>query len=245
MSLPTATAASTLRQVPSNWTFAEAAGIAATLPVSYGALVLRGRAAAGESVLILGAAGGLGIMAVQVAVALGCRVFAVVSSPAKCEVVRAQGRSGTGQGSVTCIDSSTQEGKEWWKVVMAETEGRGVDVVYDPVGLVDLSMKCLAHRGRVLIVGFAGRDAATMEGIKMNRVLLKQAVLIGYVSRTNTRPPPRHRTGLQMTTTLSPLCQESAEVRCADADELAEIWGKPPSIPRGKAADLGRLVPAH
>jgi NADPH:quinone reductase-like Zn-dependent oxidoreductase len=244
LALPVATAASILYPVPPSWTFADAAGIAATLPVAYGALALRGRARAGESVLVLGAAGGLGVMAVQVAAAIGCRVIAVASSPAKCEVVRRLGRRGLGEGTVMCIDSSTREGKEWWKVVMEETEGHGVDVVFDPVGLVDLSLKCLAHRGRLLIVGFAGRDAATMEGIKMNRVLLKQAVLVGYVSSISILPPQAWRTlpGPR----VPPSCRRVVHVpRRISIDKHAEVWRKPPSISRGKAADLGWTVAAH
>ena len=174
---------SALHRVPDGWSLLDAAGVAATLPVAYGALVLRGRVRAGETVLVLGAAGGLGIMAVQVAAALGCRVIGVVSTETKCKVVRGLAQDlELEDGSLTCIDSSAAKGKEWWELVMEKTENRGVDVAFDPVGLVDMSLKCLAHRGRILITGFAGRDAASMENIKMNRVLLKQAELIGYVS---------------------------------------------------------------
>jgi NADPH:quinone reductase-like Zn-dependent oxidoreductase len=56
-----------------------------------------------------------------------------------------------------------------------------VDVVYDPVGLVDKSLKCLKQNGRILLIGFAGREG-NMERIAMNRVLLRQAQIIGYVS---------------------------------------------------------------
>ena len=70
--------------------------------------------------------------------------------------------------------------KEWWKEVLRLTEGRGVDVVFDSVGLVNESLKCLAHKGRILIIGFAARDDKSLESVMMNRVLLKQAMLIGY-----------------------------------------------------------------
>ncbi|KAK1767232.1 hypothetical protein QBC33DRAFT_587678 [Phialemonium atrogriseum] len=174
LSLP---ASASLHAIPRGWTFADAAGVAATLPVAYGALVLRGRLSAGETVLVLGAAGGLGVAAVQVAAAAagrgGCRVIGVAGGAGRCAVVR-----GLGAG-VRCVDRLAGRG-QWWEAVMEETGGRGVDVVFDPVGLVGLSLKCLAHRGRILVVGFAGRDAASMEGVMMNRVLLKQAELIGY-----------------------------------------------------------------
>jgi NADPH:quinone reductase-like Zn-dependent oxidoreductase len=68
------------------------------------------------------------------------------------------------------------------------TGDKGVDVVYDPVGLVDLSIKCIAHFGKLLVVGFAG---GAIEKIAMNRVLLKQVSLIGYVSAIVACQPRR------------------------------------------------------
>lgn len=110
-------------------------------------------------------------MAVQVAVAFGCHVIGTAGSEAKCNYARRFGAS-------ECFDYTKGD---WWRSVLDATRGKGVDVVFDPVGLVDLSLKCIAHRGRILIVGFAGREGQ-MEKIAMNRVLLKQANLIGYVS---------------------------------------------------------------
>lgn len=157
--------------MPRSWSPADAAGLGATLPVSYGALAIRGSLKAGETVLVHSAAGGLGIMAVQIGVALGCRVIGTAGSEAKCDYARRFGAN-------ECFDYTK---KDWWKSVFDATDGKGVDVVFDPVGLVDLSLKCIAHRGRILVVGFAGRKSR-MERIAMNRVLLKQVNLIGYVS---------------------------------------------------------------
>jgi NADPH:quinone reductase len=162
----------TFHRIPSSWSFGEAAGLAATLPVSYGALVHCGSIQRGETVLIHAAAGGLGIMAVQIAVAVGCRVIGTAGSDDKCDIVKSF-------GAEACINYS-KDG-DWWRRVVELTNSAGVDVVFDPVGLVDLSLKCLAHRGRVLVVGFAGRGDTELEKIAMNRVLLKQAKLIGYV----------------------------------------------------------------
>lgn len=162
--------AKNLQRVPGKWSAVEAAGLGATLPVSYGALIAGGLKS-NETVLVHSAAGGLGIMAVQVASALGCRVIGTAGSQAKCAYARSFGAS-------ECFDYTQPD---WHKRVLEATEGKGVDVVYDPVGLVDLSLKCIAHRGRVLVVGFAGREG-NMEKIAMNRVLLKQVTLIGYVS---------------------------------------------------------------
>lgn len=159
-----------LQRVPSGWSFTDAAGLGTTLPVSYGALALGGGLKAGETVLVHSAAGGLGIMAVQIAVAKGCRVLGTAGTAAKCAYAQRHGAN-------RCFDYSQHN---WWKHVLEVTDGRGVDVVFDPVGLVDLSLKCIAHRGRVLVVGFARREGR-MEKIAINRVLLKQVNLIGYV----------------------------------------------------------------
>lgn len=174
--LPVA-AAPLLHRVPKSWSPAEAAGLGATLPVSYGSLVLAGGLKAGETVLVHSAAGGLGIMAVQIAKALGCRVIGTAGSEAKCEYVRSFGAS-------ECFDYCEAD---WWKRILEATDNKGVDVVFDPVGLVDLSLKCIAHRGRLLIIGFVGREG-NMERVTMNRLLLKQVSLIGYVSFLS--PPP-------------------------------------------------------
>jgi NADPH2:quinone reductase len=125
----------------------------------------------GETVLVHAAAGGLGLTAVQIAKAAGARVIATASSKEKLDVAERFGAD-------ECVNYTNSE---WWEDVMELTNGDGVDVVYDPVGLVDKSLKCLKHKGRILIIGFAGIEG-NLEKIAMNRVLLKQAHLIGYVS---------------------------------------------------------------
>lgn len=162
---------SALNPIASEWTFAQAAGLGATAPVSYGALIVRCGLKRGETVLIHAAAGGLGIMAVQIAKAAGARVIATAGSEEKLEVTKRYGAD-------VCINYNEEE---WWKRVLESTNGDGVEVVYDPVGLVDKSLKCLKHKGRILVIGFAGMEG-NLEKIAMNRVLLKQAQIIGYVS---------------------------------------------------------------
>lgn len=203
---------SSLHHIPRGWSFADAAGLAATASVGYGGLVIRAELKKGETVLIHGAAGGLGLMAVQVAKAMGAKVIATSGSDEKLEVARRFGADGVvnyGKG-------------DWWKEVMTLTDGAGVDVVYDSVGLVvsalyafesssttdtlnhqDKSLKCLRPTGRILIIGFAGTEGA-IEKIAMNRVLLRQAQIIGY------------RMG--MTDRLAP--SETAMVW----DKLKELW---------------------
>jgi NADPH2:quinone reductase len=134
--------------------------------------MIRGQLKKGETVLIHAAAGGLGLMAVQIARAIGAKVIATAGSKEKLEVARRFGAN-------ECV-SYDGEG-EWWKTVLELTNGEGVDVVYDSVGLVDKSLKCLKHKGRVLVIGFAGTKG-DIEKIAMNRILLKQAQIIGYVS---------------------------------------------------------------
>lgn len=110
-------------------------------------------------------------MAVQIAAALGCRVIGTAGSQAKCTVA-------TRCGAHACVNYL--EHTAWWEQVLELTDGKGADIVFDPVGLVDPSLKCIAHRGKVLVVGFAGIQD-NMERVAMNRVLLKQVSLIGYV----------------------------------------------------------------
>jgi NADPH2:quinone reductase len=111
-------------------------------------------------------------MAVQIAKAVGAHVIATGGSKEKLDVAKRFGAD-------ECVKYTTNE--DWWKVILEKTEGRGVDVVFDPVGLVNKTLKCLKPMGRILLIGFAGREG-DMERIAMNRVLLRQAQVIGYVS---------------------------------------------------------------
>jgi len=111
-------------------------------------------------------------MAVQIAKAIGARVIATAGSQAKLDVAKRFGAD-------ECVNYTSNS--EWWKEVLDLTGGSGVDVVYDSVGLVEKSLKCLKQKGRILIIGFAGTEG-NIEKIAMNRVLLKQAQVIGYVS---------------------------------------------------------------
>ena len=163
-----------LQRIPPQLDFVSAAGLGATAPVSYGALLVRGGLKRGETVLIHAAAGGLGLVAVQIAKAVGAIVIATASSKEKLDIARRFGAD-------KCVNYTTNP--EWWKEVLMLTGDDGVDVVYDSVGLVGDSLRCLKWKGRILVVGFAGREG-NLESVAMNRVLLKQAHLIGYVSHT-------------------------------------------------------------
>ncbi len=152
--------------LPDRLSFAAGAG----LPMNYltvdFAFVRRGRLRAGETVLVHGAAGGIGTAALQLAGALGARTIAVVSTEEKAETARAAGAD-----DVVLADGFLAAVKE-------VTGGRGVDVVLDPVGgdrFTD-SLRSLAPEGRLLVVGFTGGDIPT---VRVNRLLLSNVDVVG------------------------------------------------------------------
>ncbi|KAK3180877.1 hypothetical protein K4F52_007835 [Lecanicillium sp. MT-2017a] len=156
-----------LLPVPEGWSYQDAAGLFVTAPTSYGALVVRAGIKKGDTVLVHAAAGGVGLAAVQVAKAFGATVIATASTPRKLEIAKSFGADHV----ISYNDA------EWPAKVKALTPGKkGVDIVYDPVGLVDKSTKCTAWNGRILIVGFA---AGSIEKVAMNKVLLKNISLVG------------------------------------------------------------------
>ncbi|KAJ1817210.1 hypothetical protein LPJ75_001785 [Coemansia sp. RSA 2598] len=163
--------------VPGSLSFEQAAGLYITYPTSYAALVLRAKVAAGEWVLVHAAAGGVGVAAVQIAKSLGARVIAAVGSEGKFDIIKAQGAD-------HCINYREPD---WTSKVLEITGGKGVDVVYDPVGLVEKSLKCIAWNGRVVVVGFA---AGNIEKIAANRILLKNVAVTGVHWGAYTKHEP-------------------------------------------------------
>ncbi|KAF4440007.1 NADPH2:quinone reductase [Fusarium acutatum] len=157
----------TLLPVPDGWSFKEAAGLFVTAPTSYGALVVRAGVKKGDYVLVHAAAGGVGLAAVQVAKAFGATVIATASTQHKLDIAKSYGAD-----HVVSYNDAT-----WPAKVKALTpKSRGVDIVYDPVGLIDLSTKCTAWNGRILVIGFA---AGKIEKVAMNKVLLKNISIVG------------------------------------------------------------------
>ena len=157
-----------LRVKPERLSFAQASGISTTYGTSYYALKQRADLKAGETLLVLGAAGGVGLAAVELGHAMGARVIAAASSDDKLEVARQAGAD-------DLINYSDGELKE---KVKALTDGRGADVIYDPVGgpLFDQCMRSVNWYGRVLVVGFVGGDIPRMP---TNLVLLKSCQVVG------------------------------------------------------------------
>ena len=127
-----------------------------------------GPAAAGETLLVHAAAGGVGSGAVQLGKAAGARVIGVAGGEQKAEVARALGAD-------VVIDRNTQDFVE---VVKEVTEGRGADVIYDPVGgdTYARSTKCIAFEGRILIIGFAGGQ---IQSAALNHALVKNYSIVG------------------------------------------------------------------
>lgn len=157
-----------LRRKSPNMSFAQASGITTTYGTSYYALKQRAQLQPGETLLVLGAAGGVGIAAVELGKAMGARVIAAASSPEKLAVAA---QAGADDG----IDYSDGELKE---KVKALTDGKGADVIYDPVGgdLFDQCMRSINWYGRVLVVGFVGGD---IPRVPTNLVLLKSCQVVG------------------------------------------------------------------
>ncbi|WP_405160514.1 NADPH:quinone oxidoreductase family protein [Nocardia sp. NBC_01499] len=153
--------------LPDNVSLEAGAGILFNDLTVHFCLRKRGRLAEGETVLVHGAAGGIGTSTLRMAVALGAgRVIAVVSTEAKAEVARANGAT-----DVVLADG-------WLAAVKELTGGRGVDIVLDPVGgdrFTD-SVRSLASAGRLLVVGFTAGEIPT---VKVNRLLLKNVEVIG------------------------------------------------------------------
>lgn len=146
--------------------FAQGAGLILNYHTAYFALRLRGRLKEGETVLVHGAAGGVGTASLQVAKGLGARTFAVVSDDEKARVAREAGAD-----EVLRSDGP-------WKDEARELSGGGVDLVLDPVGgdrFTD-SIRSLAETGRVVVVGFTG---GSIPEIRVNRLLLGNTEVIG------------------------------------------------------------------
>ncbi len=161
-----AAAPSLVFPLPDGTSFEQGAALPMNYLTMHFALRRRGRLREGESVLVHGAAGGLGTAAVQLAKAYGARVLAVVSSDAKGEVARAAGAD-----EVVPADGFRDAVKEL-------TGGRGVDVVVDPVGgdrFTD-SLRSLGREGRILVLGFTGGEIPT---VKVNRLLLNNVSVVG------------------------------------------------------------------
>lgn len=154
--------------LPDAMDYRTGAGFLAAYGTSYYALKQRGGLQRGETLLVLGAAGGVGLAAVDIGAALGARVIAAASTEEKLDVA-------AGAGATERVNYTTEDLKER---VKALTGGRGADVVYDPVGgdLSEQALRATGWNGRFLVIGFA---AGEIPKIPLNLCLLKNNAIIG------------------------------------------------------------------
>ncbi|MDI6028534.1 NADPH:quinone oxidoreductase family protein [Corticibacterium sp. UT-5YL-CI-8] len=167
--------------IPDSMSFVEAAGFLITYATSHHALKDRASLRAGETLLVLGAAGGVGLTAIEIGKQLGANVIAAASTDEKLDLCRAHGADET-------INYARMDLRQRLKDL---TGGRGVDVTYDPVGasMTEAAVRSLAPNGRLLVIGFA---AGEIPKIPLNLLLLKQSSLIGVFWGAFARAAPKH-----------------------------------------------------
>ncbi|CAG9196580.1 NADPH:quinone reductase-like Zn-dependent oxidoreductase [Paraburkholderia tropica] len=167
--------------LPEGADFATAAAFTLAYGTSHHAVVDRAALRAGETMLVLGAAGGVGLAAVEIGKALGARVIAAASSDEKLDVCRRFGADAT-------INYTTEDLRERIKAL---TDGKGPDVIYDPVGgeYAEPAFRSIGWRGRYLVVGFANGE---IPKLPLNLALLKGASLVGVFWGDFARREPQN-----------------------------------------------------
>ena len=159
-------------RLPASMSFTEAASLSLVYDTAWFALRERARLEGGETVLVLGASGGVGHAAIQLAHAMGARVLAGIARPERAASVRAAGADAV-------IDLSVPDLRDSLRAqVYAVTEGRGTDIILDPLGgaIFESAVRALAWCGRLVVIGFA---AGTIPTIKTNYLLLKNIEISG------------------------------------------------------------------
>jgi NADPH2:quinone reductase len=161
--------ASRVYPIPAKMDFAAAAGFPVVYGTSHGAFDWRAHLKAGEWLMVHGAAGGVGLTAVEIGKVMGAKVIACAGSAEKLEIARQYGAD-------HLINYSREDIRERVKAI---TSGRGVDVVYDPVGgdAFDASLRCIAWGGRIIIIGFA---SGRIPQAPANILLVKNIDVIGF-----------------------------------------------------------------
>ena len=159
-------------RMPDGMDFVTGAGMVTIYNTAYVAVVIRGQLKPGETVLVTGASGGVGLAAVQLAKAKGARVLAGVTSKEKGQVALASGADALIDLSVADLHENLRQ------QVFALTEDRGVDAVFDPVGgdVFDAALRALGYAGRMVIIGFA---SGRIPEVKGHYILLKNIAVVG------------------------------------------------------------------
>lgn len=170
--------------LPPGFPFVDAAAFIMIYATSHHALVDRAQLKPGETVLVLGAAGGVGTAAIQIAKAMGARVIAAASTDEKCELCKSIGADATINYTTHALPNAFRD------AVKAATDGKGPDVIYDPVGgdFAEPAFRCIAWRGRYLVVGFA---SGPIPSLPLNLALLKGASIVGVFWGDFARREPR------------------------------------------------------
>ena len=173
--------------LPDGFPFVDAAAFIMIYATSYHALLDRAQLKAGETVLVLGAAGGVGTSAIQIAKVCGARVIAAASTDEKCALCASIGADAT-------INYTTQNLRDAVKTL---TDGKGPEVIYDPVGgdLAEPAFRSIAWRGRYLVVGFA---AGAIPALPLNLALLKGASIVGVFWGEFAKREPKSNTAMMM-----------------------------------------------
>jgi NADPH2:quinone reductase len=174
--------------LPAGMDFELGAAFVLTYGTSLHALQQCARLQAGETLLVLGAAGGVGLAAIEIAKAMGARVIAAASSAAKLALCKKVGAD----------ELINYDEEELRRRVDALTEGRGADVVYDPVGgrYSETALRATAWRGRFLVVGFA---AGEIPKIPLNLALLRERAIIGvFWGDAMRRDPAQHLANMKL-----------------------------------------------
>lgn len=162
------TTADSIDPIPDGMNFDTAAGFGLVYGTSYHALKQRGQLQPGETLLVLGASGGVGLAAVEIGKAFGARVLAAAANDAKLEVAKQHGADAL----INYGDGALKD------KVNKLTDGKGADVIFDPIGgdLFDQCTRCVNWKGRILIVGFA---SGTIPKYPVNLALLKGCQIVG------------------------------------------------------------------
>jgi NADPH2:quinone reductase len=170
--------------LPAAFPHVDAAAFMMIYATSHHALVDRAQLKAGETVLVLGAAGGVGTSAIQIAKAVGARVIAAASTDEKCELCRSIGADATINYSRDGLPTEFRE------AIKKLTDGKGPDVIYDPVGgdFAEPAFRSIAWRGRYLVVGFA---SGPIPSLPLNLTLLKGASIMGVFWGGFSRQEPK------------------------------------------------------
>lgn len=174
--------------LPPGFPMVDAATFIMIYATSYHALVDRAQLQPGETVLVLGAAGGVGTAAIQIAKAMGAKVIAAASSDEKCALCQKIGADATINYATTDLRQALKE----------LTGGKGPDVVYDPVGgdFAEPAFRSIAWRGRYLVVGFA---AGPIPALPWNLALLKGASIVGVFWGDFAKREPKANAAMMMT----------------------------------------------